>query len=169
MKSKFISVFLASWLIFGNAVAAVEKTNTGAAPSKGLSGTGFSDPSLAGNLIQTTLGLLLVLLVIGAAAWGVKRFGHFQAGAQGRMKVVGGLSLGTRERVVLLQVGEQQLLVGVAPGTIQTLHVLAEPLPSDHKPDAPSGFAARLQSVMAGQVKKPVSSRADDSNAGGDK
>ncbi len=114
----------------------------------------FNDPNIAGNLVQTTLGLFAVLVVIGAAAWAVKRFGYFQSGGHGQLKIVGGVSLGSRERVVLLQVGEQQLVLGVAPGRIQTLHVLDEPL-SLKTPDdgAAVSFSDRLHSALKKQPK----------------
>ena len=115
---------------------------------KSLTAGPVSDPNLAGNLIQTTLGLLVVLLVIGAAAWAFKRFGNIQVGAQGRMKVIGGISLGTRERAVLLQVGEQQLVVGVSPGRVQTLYVLETPVPVEEEATGANSFSSRLQSAI---------------------
>lgn len=126
---------------------------------KTLAGGGMSDPNMAGNLVQTTLGLLVVLLVIGAAAWAFKRFGGVHVGAQGRMKIIGGISLGTRERAVLLQVGEQQLVVGVSPGRVQTLHVLDTPIEIDDKPADTTSFSARLQAA--------VSNRKNDAHEGG--
>ncbi len=113
-----------------------------------LAGSGLSDPDIAGNLIQTTLGLLVVLLVIGAAAWAFKRFGNVHVGAQGRMKIIGGISLGTRERAVLLQVGDQQLVIGVSPGRVQTLHVLDKPVLVEEKPGNATSFSSRLQSAI---------------------
>jgi flagellar protein FliO/FliZ len=168
MNLKLATLVLFLGMSFGNAMAAMEKATAETAPEKVLSGTGFSDPNLAGNLVQTTLGLLLVLIIIAGAAWAFKRFGHFQTGVQGRMKVIGGISLGTRERVVLLQVGGQQLVVGVAPGTIRTLHVLDEPLPVESKTAPPAGFAARLQAAMAGQGKKGSHANSNESDAGKD-
>jgi flagellar protein FliO/FliZ len=81
------------------------------------------------SLWQLTLGMLMVLALIVGLAWVLKRTGRFQMAAGGGLRVLGGLSMGARERVVLLQVGETQLLVGVAPGRVQTLHVLEQPLP----------------------------------------
>lgn len=81
-----------------------------------------------GNLVQVTLGLLLVLAMIVGIAWLLRRYGRLQSAASGSLKILGGLSIGPRERVVLLQVGDTQLLVGVAPGRVQMLHVLDEPL-----------------------------------------
>lgn len=113
------------------------------------------DESVTGSLLQTTLGLIAVLAIIGAAAWFVKRMGFAYTGISGRLKIIGGLSVGTREKVVLLQVGEEQLLLGVAPGQIRTLHVLQEPvLPVEGETEKPESFAARLQSVLKGEAVK---------------
>jgi flagellar protein FliO/FliZ len=113
------------------------------------------DENVSGSLLQTTLGLVAVLLIIGAVAWLVKRLGFVHTGARGRMKIVGGVSLGTRERVVLLQVGEEQLVLGVAPGQIRTLHVMDEPLPLEEGGErADISFSSRLQSVMKGGAKQ---------------
>ena len=65
--------------------------------------------------------------------------------AGGGLRILGGLSMGARERVVLLQVGDTQLLVGVAPGRVQTLHVLEQPLPAAASGlQNASGFADQL-------------------------
>ena len=143
-----------SLLAISGIAQAMEPDATKAIDSKVLAGSGLSDPNMAGSLIQTTLGLLVVLAVIGGAAWMFKRFGSFQTGVQGKLKVVGGISLSSRERIVLLQVGGQQLVVGVAPGQIQTLHVLDEPLPTDNESENTPSFSVRLQSAMAKHVIK---------------
>ena len=84
----------------------------------------------SGSLLQVTLGLLVILVVIIGVAWVIRRYGRFQSTSSGSLKIMGGLFVGPRERVVLLQAGDTQLLVGVAPGRIQTLHVLDTPLTS---------------------------------------
>jgi flagellar protein FliO/FliZ len=78
------------------------------------------------GLAQVTFSLLLVLAVIFAAAWAVKRLRGGSYRGANALHVVADLSLGPKERAVLIQVGQQQLLVGVAPGQVTTLHVLAE-------------------------------------------
>ena len=102
-----------------------------------------AEPAIAG-LLQVVLGLLVILLLIGGTAWLLRRFTHFQATAQGNMKILGGLPLGPRERVVLIQVGDKQLLLGVAPGRVQTLHVLEQPLLFGPDKQTGLGFAERL-------------------------
>lgn len=105
------------------------------------------DPLAMASLWQLTLGMVAVLGLILGIAWLLKRSGRFQMAAGGSLRVLGGLSMGTRERVVLLQVGETQLLLGVAPGRVQTLHVLEQPLDSG-KPAAASGFSEQLGRIL---------------------
>lgn len=105
-------------------------------------------PSAAGGLAQMTIGLLVVLLAIGAAAWALRRFGRLQSSASGALRILGGLSLGPRERVVLMQVGETQLLLGIAPGRVQTLHVLTQPVALSGDQAGGDGFAERLAKAM---------------------
>ena len=77
---------------------------------------------------QITLSLCIVLAAIFAFAWVAKRMRGF--GLAGRpLDIVADVRLGAKERAVVLQVGGQQLLLGVAPGRVNMLHVLPDPLP----------------------------------------
>ncbi|MDY6949234.1 MAG: flagellar biosynthetic protein FliO [Pseudomonadota bacterium] len=82
----------------------------------------------AGSLTQVTLSLLLVLGVVFGAAWLTRRLRGLGRFGNGALQVVTEVAVGTKERVVLVQVGKQQLLLGVAPGRVNTLHVLDEPV-----------------------------------------
>lgn len=119
-----------------------------------------ADPALGGSLLQVLLGLVAVLVMIGGGAWLLRRMGPLQAGASGALRILGGLSMGARERVVLIQVGKTQLLLGVAPGRVQTLHVLDQPLPlaapgGNSPAGTPqAGFAERLAGLLQ-QGKRP--------------
>lgn len=93
----------------------------------------------AGTILQTALGLLLVLALLFVAAYLLRRFTPGQGfGRAGPLRVVGGLMIGNRERIVLLEVGEVWLVVGVSPGQIRTLHTMAkgeiQPASPDEKP-----------------------------------
>jgi flagellar protein FliO/FliZ len=77
-----------------------------------------------GGLLQMATGLVLVLLLIFGAAWFAKRFGRFQGVATDRLRLMGGVHLGNRERIILVQAEDVRLVVGVSPGCIRTLHVL---------------------------------------------
>jgi len=82
----------------------------------------------AGNLLQTIFGLLLVLALIVAMAWLMKRSQQWHGIGQQQFKVIAALPLGPREKAVLLQVGEQQLLLGVTPQNVNLLSALEQPL-----------------------------------------
>jgi flagellar protein FliO/FliZ len=96
----------------------------------------------AGGIAQVTLSLLLVLAAVFAAAWVMRRLRGFGKLGAGAVEVVADVPLGTKERAVLVQVGKQQLLLGVAPGRVSTLHVLAEPITAPPK-DSEQGGATR--------------------------
>jgi flagellar protein FliO/FliZ len=105
-------------------------------------------PLSTGNMIQTLLGLLLVLACIFIMVWLLKRTQQFHIGAHPDFKVLAALPLGTRERAVLLQVGEEQVLVGVTAQNVSLLHELKTPLAIDSKTAVPSEFAKKLRDVL---------------------
>lgn len=109
-------------------------------------------PVGAGSVLQMIAGLALVVVLIFALAWAVRRFGNVNVNARGALRVVGALSMGSRERVVLIEAGDKQILLGVAPGRVQTLHVLDEPIRPQSTGGAQSGsFAERLRGAMGGR------------------
>ena len=70
-------------------------------------------------------GLLAAIFVV---AWLVRRMRIVGNRVGGAIDVLATVQLGQKERAVLLKVGTTQILLGVAPGQVSTLHVLAEPL-----------------------------------------
>ena len=86
-------------------------------------------PSPAGGLLRVTVALLVVLAAVLAAAWLARRMRAVGGGgSSSSLELLAQLPLGTRERAVLVRVGDRQLLLGVAAGNVRTLHVL-EPQP----------------------------------------
>ena len=83
-----------------------------------------------GGLGEVTLALGLVLAVIFALAWLVRYLRGASARTGAALDVLAEVRLGPKERAVLIRVGTTQLLVGVAPGRVNTLHVLTEPVQS---------------------------------------
>jgi len=107
------------------------------------------------NLMKVSFGLFVIILLITAAAWFTRRFGNFQIAAKGNLRVIGGLPLGARERVVLIQVGSEQIVLGVAPGRVEKIHVLESPVPIEESSSlAKSNFAIRLSEVIKGYKGK---------------
>ena len=119
-------------------------------------GLGGADVSPLATLLRLAAALCVVLLVFWGCARLVRRLngaGLVGGGAaQAGLRVVGALSLGSRERLVLVQAGEEQLLLGVTATSIERLHLL--PTPLSVPGDAPAGpfdsgdFRAKLLSAM---------------------
>src|SRR6185436_510519 len=85
-------------------------------------------PSGIASLGQVTLALGLVLALIFVAAWLMRRLKGFGKTGTGALDIIAELPLSQKERAVLIRVGTQQVLIGVAPGRVSTLHVLTEPV-----------------------------------------
>jgi flagellar protein FliO/FliZ len=108
----------------------------------------------AGSLVQVTLSLVLVLAAVFAAAWLTRRLKTLGRFGSGPIEVIADVSLGAKERAVLVQVGGQQLLLGVAPGRVSTLHVLDEPVAADQL-RAKTSHAATHMEGAAGSPQRP--------------
>jgi flagellar protein FliO/FliZ len=79
-------------------------------------------PSAGGGLLQTSLALLFVIGLMLGLAWLTKRFGPKNfGGGNSNVKLVGSLSVGTRERILVVEVGEQWIVVGASPGRMNAL------------------------------------------------
>ena len=123
-----------------NAMAAESAAPSG--PSLAL-GSG-----MAGQLTQTVLGLLLVLGLIFALAWLLRRMQQGGSGNAQVIELVGSRTLGPRDRLVLVQVGSEQILLGLSAGRITPLHVLKQPVDVSSNEKATPEFAQRLLEML---------------------
>ena len=87
-------------------------------------GTGIND------LLQVIFSFSLVIGVLMFMLWAIKRWQPNLATARGGLSVKAALSLGGRDRLVVVQAGERQILLGVSPGNITLLGDYDELLPS---------------------------------------
>lgn len=94
-------------------------------------------PVGAGSLLQVLLWLGVVLALLAGTAWLMKRSGLARTGAASVARVVGGVSVGNRERVLVVEVGDQWVVVGVAPGRVNSLATMP-------KQELPAASAAPL-------------------------
>ncbi|MBC7857757.1 MAG: flagellar biosynthetic protein FliO [Burkholderiaceae bacterium] len=78
----------------------------------------------AGSLLQTILALSFVLALLIGMAWFMKRYGPKNSLGGTKLRVVGALSLGGRERVMLIEVADQWIVVGAAPGRVNLLSTM---------------------------------------------
>jgi flagellar protein FliO/FliZ len=132
---------IAAWAVLSLPALALAADNAAVAPTPAV--------STAGSLLQVFIGLIAVLLLIAATAWVAKRLGVSHSGSSALLNVVGSTSVGTRERVVVVEIGESWLVVGVAPGSVNALMTL--PKGERHAAASPAlnaSFAARLQQLI---------------------
>jgi flagellar protein FliO/FliZ len=94
-------------------------------------------------------GLAIVLALLFASLWLLKRLSAPRGQAAGLMRIVAGTAVGTRERVVVLEVGSTWLVLGVAPGRITALAEMPrENLAAEPEPGATKDFAGRLKQII---------------------
>lgn len=147
MRARFSGACAIAATCCGVRIAAAADTATPAAATY----------SPTGNILQMLAGLALVLLVMWACTWALRRYAAGRTAAGSALRVLGGVAVGQRERVVMVEVGDTWLLVGVAPGRVNALHVmdrLPDAAPRSAAPDAAEGFAARLTRLMAGSGRE---------------
>lgn len=95
---------------------------------------------------EVLIGLAVVIAVIVAAGWLLRRVYPGVAGGAGQLRVLAALPLGPRERLLLVDAAGQQLLLGVTAQQITALHAFAEALPLAEA--RPAEFALRLREVL---------------------
>jgi len=77
-----------------------------------------------GSVMQIIFSLMLVLAAVALVAWLMKRINLPRRGASSLLKVISGVAVGQRERIVLVEINDTWLIVGVAPGQVSTLHTM---------------------------------------------
>ena len=78
-----------------------------------------------GYATEYLMGVVLVLALLGAAAWGVRRLQGHVAGPRAGLRVEASLALGGKERLLIVEVEGERLLLGAGAGGVRTLSRLA--------------------------------------------
>jgi flagellar protein FliO/FliZ len=105
-------------------------------------------------LIAVSGALLGIILLILAAAWLAKRFGFkgVKNSATKELKVSASAALGQRERVVIVDVEDARLVLGVTASQVSLLHKLP---PKIVDPQAPDTDTPDFASLMKSVIKRP--------------
>jgi len=102
------------------------------------------EPFAMEAMLQLVTGLAIVIGLILLLAWVVRRFTGIVP-QQKQMKTLAVLPLGTREKAVLVEVGGEQILLGVAPGRVNFLTRFDQPVVTEPEKEQ---FASRLREAM---------------------
>lgn len=106
-------------------------------------------PVVGGSEIQSMgLSMLLVVAAIVLLGWLYSRSRFLAGGSGGIINVIASRALGPKERLLVVEVADQQLLVGMTSTAVQTLHVFENPIRISGAPDDNRGFKERLRSAL---------------------
>ena len=108
----------------------------------------------SGSILQVIFSLLLVLAAVVLVAWILKRINLPQYGAGSLLKVISGVAVGQRERIVLVEVNDTWLVVGVAPGQVRTLHTMPKAELLTQQADPPSDADGKFQGWLKQMMEK---------------
>jgi flagellar protein FliO/FliZ len=138
------------------AASAADPAAIGAAPASPPGNAAAALPggvSMAGQFGHMLLGLALVIGLIFLLGWVLRRVQQIGPRGGQVIKLVASQALGPRDRLLLVQVGAEQILLGVSPGRITTLHVLEEPVHLGDAEAASPEFAQRLMELLGKDQK----------------
>lgn len=99
---------------------------------------------VAVNPLNLVLGLIFLTVIVVAGWWLVQRAGGLQLKSGSGMRIIAAISVGPRERVMLIEIGGEQMLLGVAPGRVNLLHRFEQPIITASTDD----FASKIRQVM---------------------
>lgn len=105
-------------------------------------------PTTFSSFVKMLLALAVVLAFLLGSLWLMKRLQLGQS-ANGLVRVVGAAAVGPRERVVVVQIEDRWLVVGVAPGRVERLGEMDRP--EGGAPEtvgAAPGFGERLAAAV---------------------
>jgi len=140
--AKHFIVFLA--LAAGTLVAAepVVTTETGM----------VSNPVDSMAFVKMFVGLMATIGLIVLLGWLSRKTKLVQSFSSGyQIKNLATLSITNREKLCLVEVGDKQILVGVAPGQISNIHVFDEAIEKQEKQPAHGN-----SQIFANQFKKAL-------------
>jgi flagellar protein FliO/FliZ len=100
------------------------------------------------HLVSVVMALFGIIVLIFAISWFVKRFGQGGFTQNQHIKIIATMPLGTRERIVLIEAGGQQLLLGITAAAINTLHVFNEPVVLPEREPGASDFSRKLMTIL---------------------
>lgn len=113
----------------------------------------------ASGLLQAGFGMAVVVGLIFLCAWAARRFGLQRLGGGHLVKVVSSASVGQRERVVVVEVGNQWLVLGVTSSQVNMLHTLPAQAPAASVAGSPPGAPNNPVELFARKLRESLSGR----------
>lgn len=159
MRAHRVFIILLSFLFSTTAIAQALK-NSSLPAVNAPSQVGTVALGSGQHIVTVLVGLVGIVVLILIFAWFARRFNGGSWLKTAHMKIIATMPLGTRERLLLVEVGGQQLLLGVTAQSISTLHTLETPVKTSVEPPESSDFSQKLLSMLNKQAPK-VSSESE--------
>lgn len=119
------------------------------------------EPLSAGSVFSVLFGLVVVVGLLLATAWLLRRFQNLQQSAPGLIQPVAQMQLGLKERVLLIRIDQENVLVGCTPQGMRALHAWQGPMPQGGLAAAPAqpAFAAPAATAFVDHLKRLLAER----------
>ena len=101
--------------------------------------------------VSILLSLFVVIAIIFAMAFIMRRFNVTQSGSSD-LKSVATMMVGTKERIMVIEVGDEQHLVGITANSINHLSKLDTPINAANKPNPGDVFKSKLAQFIQPHV-----------------
>lgn len=106
-------------------------------------------PIVGGSeLLGMSISMIIVVAIILLLGWIYSRSRLVGAGNSDAINIVATRALGPKERLLIVEVADQQLLIGITSTAVQTLHVFDTPVSVEQTVAPSAGFAERLRSAF---------------------
>jgi flagellar protein FliO/FliZ len=105
-----------------------------------------------GDILSVGASLVLVVAAIVLCGWLYSRSQGLRTRGGGIINIIATQPLGPKERILLIEVGDKQLVVGMTSAQVSTLHVFDQPV-LRHDPDPRANFGERLKTILKGDAK----------------
>ena len=115
------------------------------------------------DYVKVFLMLILIVGLIFACAWLVRRMSGGLSVNQRHIQVLSVMPLGTREKLMIIKAAHETLLIGVTPNGINTLHRYDEPIDLNDAIQR-SPFADRLKGLLKGDERDSSSTNQDNTS-----
>ena len=111
----------------------------------------MSNPVIDGpDVFSLGLSMIIVVTAVIGLGWLYSRLRFNGGGAGGVIKIVASRALGPKERLMVVEVADQTLLVGMTATQVQTLHTFDKPVAAEESGEEVAGFADRLRTALRG-------------------
>ena len=118
-----------------------------------------------GYIVKILGSLVLVILMMVVLLYLMKRFSYKGSVIHNSVKILSALNIGPRERIMLLQVGDEQLLVGSTPSSIRPLHLLKDPVTADSIDTAGEPNMKSILATLMGQAERKKGQSVSEENS----